>query len=176
MPAAHVPAALRDCAAKGVAYTIISAPASARRDRPVGSGFDSYVNTGNEVDLELAHFVEYLADQPGVKAIAVYVEAIRDGQRFLQAARRCFARGIPVVAVKVGRSAEAARAAASHTGALTGADETYDAVFRDTGVVRVDGIMEMLDVLGLFAGGTVPRGKRVGILTTTGGGGVWMAD
>lgn len=141
-----------------------------------GLGFDYYVNTGNEVDLELADFVDVLADRTDVTAVALYIEAIRDGGRFREAALKCFRRGLPVVAVKVGRSAEAARAAASHTGAMTGADAVYEAVFRDTGVLRADGVMELLDVCGLFARKRIPGGKRVGILTTTGGGGVWMAD
>lgn len=142
----------------------------------LGLIFDYYVNTGNEADLEVADFLDYLADRPEVRTVALYLEGVRDGPRFRKAAEKCFRRGLPVVAVKVGRSAEASRAAASHTGAMTGADEVYDAVFRQSGVVRVDGIMELLDLVGLFAKGQLPGGKRVGILTTTGGGGVWMAD
>ncbi|HBY98233.1 MAG TPA: CoA-binding protein, partial [Chloroflexi bacterium] len=142
----------------------------------LGLVFDYYINTGNEAGLEVADFLEYLADRSEVRAVALYLEQVRDGTRFRRAAERCFRRGIPVIAVKVGRSAEARRAALSHTGALTGAEDVYDAVFRQSGVVRVDGIMELLELLDLVVKNAMPRGRRTGILTSTGGGGAWMTD
>ncbi len=110
---------------------------SGRRGRPVfamqelGVRLSHWAPTGNEADLETADFISYFSEQPEIGAIACYVEGLKDGRSFLLAADRAARRGVPVVAVKVGRHAETgARTAASHTGKLTGADTVVDAAMR----------------------------------------------
>ena len=109
---------------------------SGHQGRPVftlqelGIRLSHWAPTGNEADLETADFISYFAEQPEVGAIACYVEGLKDGRSFLLAADRAARRGVPVVAVKVGRTETGARTAASHTGKLTGADAVVDAAMR----------------------------------------------
>ncbi|OGL65326.1 MAG: hypothetical protein A3I72_16675 [Candidatus Tectomicrobia bacterium RIFCSPLOWO2_02_FULL_70_19] len=141
-----------------------------------GIGFSYMISCGNEMDLEVADYVDFLAGDPRTRAIALYLEGLRDGSKFLRAAGRALAAGKPIVVLKVGR-AEAGRAAAvSHTGALVGEDMAYDAAFRQGGVTRVGGLEALFEVAHMFAVTPLPRGRRVGIVSTTGGGGALMAD
>jgi acyl-CoA synthetase (NDP forming) len=141
-----------------------------------GIGLSRLVSTSNEVDLELADFVDHLADDPATGVIALYVETLRDPQRFRRAALKAAARGKPVVAFKVGRSEAGARAAVSHTGAMAGADRMYDAFFREVGVVRAETFADLLDVPAALATGRPLGGRRVAILTSTGGAGTLVSD
>ncbi len=141
-----------------------------------GIGFSKLISTGNEVDLELADFVEALADDPATRVIALYMETLRNPAAFRRAAARARAAGKPVVAFKVGRSESGARAAASHTGALAGADAMYDALFEEAGVLRAQTFADLLDAPAALAGGRAMRGRRVAILTSTGGAGTLVAD
>ncbi|MPY62751.1 acetate--CoA ligase family protein [Streptomyces spongiae] len=130
---------------------------SGHQGRPVfalqelGIRLSHWAPTGNEADLETADFISYFAEQPEVGAIAAYVEGLKDGRAFLLAADRAARRGVPVVAVKVGRTETGARTAASHTGKLTGADAVVDAAMRQFGVIRVDGLDELQDTAALLA-------------------------
>ncbi|MEV6590322.1 acetate--CoA ligase family protein [Streptomyces acidicola] len=130
---------------------------SGHQGRPVfalqelGIRLSHWAPTGNEADLETADFISYFAEQPEVGAIAAYVEGLKDGRSFLLAADRAARRGVPVVAVKVGRTETGARTAASHTGKLTGADAVVDAAMRQFGVIRVDGLDELQDTAALLA-------------------------
>lgn len=141
-----------------------------------GIGLSKLVSTSNEADLELSDFVEYLAGDDATRVIALYVESIRHPGRFREAVLKARRAGKPVVAFKVGRSEAGALAAASHTGALAGADRMVDALFRQVGVIRARAFSDLLDVPAALAAGRTLRGRRVAILTSTGGAGTLVSD
>lgn len=141
-----------------------------------GVGLSKLISTGNEVDLELADFVEALVDDPATRVIALYIESIRDAAKFRAAAQRAAAAGKPIVAYKVGRSAAGAAAAASHTGAMAGSDQVYDAYFDDLGVIRAETFADLLDIPLTLAKGRRLTGNRVAILTSTGGAATLVSD
>lgn len=155
---------------------------SGHQGRPVftlqelGVRLSHWAPTGNEADLETADFLSYFAEQPEVGAIACYVEGLKDGRAFLLAADRAARRGVPVVAVKVGRTETGARTAASHTGKLTGADAVVDAAMRQYGVIRVDGLDELQDTATLLARARPPRADGVVVYSISGGTGAHFAD
>ncbi|MEU6088962.1 acetate--CoA ligase family protein [Streptomyces sp. NPDC047085] len=155
---------------------------SGHQGRPVfalqelGIRLSHWAPTGNEADLETADFLSWFAEQPEVGAIAAYVEGLKDGRAFLLAADRAARRGVPVVAVKVGRTEAGARTAASHTGKLTGADDVVDAAMRQYGVVRVDGLDELQDTAALLARARAPRAEGVVVYSISGGTGAHVAD
>ncbi|MGA4841264.1 acetate--CoA ligase family protein [Streptomyces sp. G45] len=142
----------------------------------LGVRLSHWAPTGNEADLETADFLSYFAEQPEVGAIAAYVEGLKDGRAFLLAADRAARRGVPVVAVKVGRTEAGARTAASHTGKLTGADAVVDAAMRQFGVVRVDGLDELQDTATLLARARPPRADGIAVYSISGGTGAHFAD
>jgi acyl-CoA synthetase (NDP forming) len=141
-----------------------------------GIGLSKLISTSNEVDLELADFVDHLVDDQATKVIALYVETVRNPEKFRAAALRAARAGKPIVAFKIGRSEAGALAAVSHTGALAGADRMYDALFRQTGVIRAQTFADLLDIPAALATGRVLRDKRVAILTSTGGAGTLVSD
>lgn len=141
-----------------------------------GIGLSKLVSTSNEVDLELADFIDALVDDEATRVIALYVESIRNPAKFRAAAFKAARAGKPIVAFKIGRSEAGAKAAVSHTGALAGADRMYDALFRQTGVIRAQTFGELLDIPAALATGRTLRGKRVAILTSTGGAGTLVSD
>ncbi|WP_172386755.1 acetate--CoA ligase family protein [Streptomyces sp. MNP-20] len=155
---------------------------SGHQGRPVftlqelGIRLSHWAPTGNEADLETADFLSYFAEQPEVGAIAAYVEGLKDGRAFLLAADRAARRGVPVVAVKVGRTETGARTAASHTGKLTGADTVVDAAMRQFGVIRVDGLDELQDTAALLARARPPEADGVAVYSISGGTGAHFAD
>ncbi len=141
-----------------------------------GIGLSALVSTSNEVDLELSDFIAHLADDPATQAIALYIETVRHPQKFRAACRKAAAAGKPVVAFKVGRSEAGARAAVSHTGAMAGADRMYDALFEQTGVIRAQQFSDLLDMPAALVTGRQLHGRRVAILTSTGGAGTLVSD
>jgi len=141
-----------------------------------GIGLSKLVSTSNEVDLELADFIEWLIDDEATRVIALYIETIRDTERFRQAALRAAQAGKPIVAFKIGRSEAGAKAAVSHTGALAGADRMYDALFKQVGIIRAQTFDELLDIPAALATSRRLRGNRVAILTSTGGAGTLVSD
>lgn len=141
-----------------------------------GIGLSKLVSTSNEVDLDMADFVDYLVDDASTSVIALYMESVRNPGKFRVAALRAAAAGKPVVVFKIGRSESGARSAVSHTGALAGSDRMYDALFAQTGVIRVQPFSDLLDVPNVLATGRKLTGKRVAILTSTGGAGTLVAD
>ncbi|MEU3781579.1 acetate--CoA ligase family protein [Streptomyces sp900129855] len=155
---------------------------SGHQGRPVfalqelGIRLSHWAPTGNEADLETADFLSYFAELPEVGAIACYVEGLKDGRSFLLAADRAARRGVPVVAVKVGRTEAGARTAASHTGKLTGADDVVDAAMRQYGVIRVDGLDELQDTAALLARARPPQADGVVVYSISGGTGAHAAD
>jgi acyl-CoA synthetase (NDP forming) len=155
---------------------------SGHQGRPVfamqqlGVRLSHWAPTGNEADLETADFISYFSQRPEVGAIACYVEGLKDGRSFLLAADRAARRGVPVVAVKVGRTETGARTAASHTGKLTGADAVVDAAMRQYGVIRVDGLDELQDTAALLARARAPQADGVAVYSISGGTGAHFAD
>ncbi|MFI6338235.1 acetate--CoA ligase family protein [Streptomyces sp. NPDC050535] len=155
---------------------------SGHQGRPVfamqelGVRLSHWAPTGNEADLETADFISYFSERPEVGAIACYVEGLKDGRSFLLAADRAARRGVPVVAVKVGRTETGARTAASHTGKLTGADTVVDAAMRQYGVIRVDGLDELQDTAALLARARPPQADGVAVYSISGGTGAHFAD
>lgn len=141
-----------------------------------GIGLSKLVSTSNEVDLELADFIDVLADDEATRVIALYVETVRNPAKFRAAALKAARAGKPIVAFKIGRSEAGAQAAVSHTGALAGADRMYDALFRQCGVIRAQTFGDLLDIPAALATGRKLRGKRVAILTSTGGAGTLVSD
>lgn len=141
-----------------------------------GIGLSKLISTSNEVDLDLADFVDALADDPATRVIALYVESIRNPKTFRAAARKAAAAGKPIVAFKIGRSESGAQAAASHTGALAGADAMYDALFDDVGIIRAQTFADLLDIPAALASERTLGGRRVAVLTSTGGAGTLVAD
>ncbi|EHP40905.1 6-carboxyhexanoate-CoA ligase, partial [Cupriavidus basilensis OR16] len=132
-----------------------------------GIGLSKLVSTSNEADLDLADFIDYLADDEATRVIALYVESVRHPDRFRAAALKAARAGKPVVVFKIGRSEAGARAAVSHTGALAGADRMYDALFRQVGVIRAETFADLLDMPAALATGRVLCGNRVAVLTST---------
>ncbi|MBT2483031.1 acetate--CoA ligase family protein [Streptomyces sp. ISL-94] len=155
---------------------------SGHQGRPVytlqelGIRLSHWAPTGNEADLETSDFISYFAEQPEVGAIACYVEGLKDGRSFLLAADRAARKGVPVVAVKVGRTETGARMAASHTGKLTGADTVVDAAMRQFGVIRVDGLDELQDTAALLARARKPQADGVVVYSISGGTGAHFSD
>ncbi|MGW6564492.1 acetate--CoA ligase family protein [Streptomyces sp. NPDC054975] len=155
---------------------------SGHQGRPVhtlqelGIRLSHWAPTGNEADLETADFISYFATRPEVGAIACYVEGLKDGRSFLLAADRAAREGVPVVAVKVGRTETGARMAASHTGKLTGADQVVDAAMRQYGVIRVDGLDQLQDTAALLARARKPVADGVVVYSISGGTGAHFSD
>ncbi len=141
----------------------------------VGLGFSKYVSSGNEADLHLADFLEYFAQDENTRVILAYVEGLRDSKRFFELAREITTKK-PVVILKAGRTTAGTRAVMSHTASLAGSDTIADAAFKQCGVIRVDEVSELVDVALALLGQPLPRGKRVGVLSTAGGAAVMAAD
>lgn len=140
-----------------------------------GIGFSTVASMGDMADVDVGDLLDHLALDDGTRAILMYLEQVTDARKFMSAARAA-ARVKPVIVVKSGRSAAAARAAASHTGALAGQDDVYDAAFRRAGLLRVDDMTELFDAAGVLARIGQVRGDRVAIVTNGGGAGVLGAD
>jgi len=134
-------------------------------------GFSKFVGTGNEADLHTEDFLEYLSTDEETRLIAVYVEGLKEGRRFLRLAKEITLTK-PIVMMKAGGTQGAARAAKSHTGALAGSETVYKGAFKQAGVIRVDNEDELCDVIEALQTQPLPRGNRVGLLTMGGGPGV----
>jgi 4-hydroxybutyryl-CoA synthetase (ADP-forming) len=141
-------------------------------------GFSAVISIGNKVDMNETNLLEMLENDPQTKVIVMYLEDISDGRRFIDVCRRITRESKhrkPILVLKAGRTPEGARAAMSHTGALMGADEVYDAIFRQAGVIRVDGMGELFDYATAFAKQPLP-GEGVVIVTNAGGPGIISTD
>ncbi len=141
----------------------------------VGLGFSTALSVGNEANIDLVDCLDYLAGCPRTKVIGIYIEAIRRGRAFLEAARR-IAPHKPIVAYYAGGSEAGKRAGFSHTGALAGPDRLYDGVFKQSGVIRANSMTELFDFCGVLGSCPLPRGNRLIILTHSGGPGATAAD
>jgi acetyltransferase len=138
-------------------------------------GFSHFVSLGSMVDVGWGALIDYLGDDPRTKSIVIYMESIGDARSFLSAAREV-ALVKPIIVIKAGRTQAAARAAASHTGALTGSDEVLEAAFRRSGVLRVTTIAELFYMAEVLGKQPRPRGPRLTIVSNAGGPGVLATD
>ena len=138
-------------------------------------GFSAFVSIGSMLDVGWGDLIDYLGDDPNTHSIVIYMESIGDARAFLSAAREV-ALNKPIIVIKAGRTEAAAKAAASHTGALTGSDEVLDAAFRRCGVLRVNRIADLFYMAELLGKQPRPEGPRLTILTNAGGPGVLATD
>ncbi len=141
-----------------------------------GIGLSKLIATGNEADIEAADCIEALIEDSATSVIALYLEGLRNPGRFRDVAARAAVAGKPLVVFKVGRSESGARSAVSHTGALAGADRIYDALFRQVGAVRAATFADLLDIPMALAARRTLAGRRVAIVTSTGGAATLVAD
>ena len=141
-----------------------------------GLGISKFVSYGNRADVNEVHLLDYLADDDETRVVGVYIETVSDGRGFMAAAAKCAARK-PVIVIKAGRGASGQRATLSHTGSLAGSDAVYDTALRQCGAIRVESAEEMFDLCRGFVG--IPqgiRGRRVAIVTNSGGPSILAAD
>jgi acyl-CoA synthetase (NDP forming) len=132
-------------------------------------GISLLTSMGNEAVITTADVVEHLISDDDCRVIGLFLESVRDAPRFTALAAAALAAGKPIVALKVGRTEAGQRTALAHTGAVAGDDAVVDAAFRQYGVIRVDSLEELLVTCGLFGSGQVPRGRRMGVVTASGG-------
>ena len=143
-----------------------------------GIGFSRLISVGNEVDLAVGEIADMLVDDPKTRAILLFLETLRDGERLARAARRAHEAGKPVIAYKLGRSDIGQELARSHTGAIAGSDATFDAFCHRHGITRVSTFESLIDVPSLLVDRPKSRsgGHRVAVATTTGGGAAMVVD
>ena len=146
------------------------------RAQAQGIGFSKLVATGNECDLEVSDLVDYLAGDPTTKVIALYLEGLRRPRQFRDAALKARRAGKPIVAFKIGRSDAGVRSAVSHTGALAGSDAVYDGLFKQLGIIRAERYSDLLDIPLALSCGRVLTGRRLAVITSTGGAASVLAD
>ena len=138
-------------------------------------GLSAIVSVGNKADLEEADLLEYLIEDPETGIILLYIEGVNDGERMARFLKRATARK-PVIVIKSGRSKRGAMAAASHTGALAGADEIFDSIMRQCGVIRAESLAEAFNWCKFLSFSPLPDGKNTVIITNGGGIGVMATD
>jgi len=140
-----------------------------------GVGFSKFVSYGNGADLTEVDFLDYLREDEETRVVTLYIETVSDGRRFMEAAHR-LAVVKPLIVIKSGRSDSGSRATLSHTGSMAGADAVFDAALRQCGAIRVEGIEEMFDFCRGFVRLPPVRGRRLAIVTNSGGPGVLASD
>ncbi|UCE44509.1 MAG: bifunctional acetate--CoA ligase family protein/GNAT family N-acetyltransferase [Candidatus Bathyarchaeota archaeon] len=138
-------------------------------------GFSNFVSLGSMIDVDFGDLIDYFGTDPKTRSILMYIEGLTDAREFISAARR-FARTKPIIVVKAGKFGESAKAAASHTGSLTGEDMVYDAAFKRAGVVRVDEIADLFNSAEVLGMQPLPQGPCLAIVSNAGGPGVMAAD
>jgi acetyltransferase len=138
-------------------------------------GFSAFVSTGSMLDVGWGDLIDYFGDDPNTQSILIYMESVGDARSFLSAAREV-AMSKPIIVIKAGRSEAASKAATSHTGALTGSDEVFDAALRRCGVLRVQSISDIFYMAEVLSKQPRPRGPRLMIVTNAGGPAVLATD
>jgi acyl-CoA synthetase (NDP forming) len=133
-----------------------------------GYGFNAFLSVGNQADLSMADYLDYLGDDPGTSVIVLYVEGLKDGARFFDTARQVI-RKKPLIVYKAGRTAQGSRATLSHTASIAGADEVFEAVCRQIGIIRTYDVIHAFDLAEALAKQPLPRGNRVAIVSAGGG-------
>jgi len=142
----------------------------------LGIGFSYWVSSGNEASLESADYMHYLVQDPKTSVILNYSEGFRDQDKFIRTAEAARQAGKPIVALRVGRTPVGRKAAQAHTGAVSGPEKEVEALFQRLGIIRVEDGDELLEIGNVLAQGRFPKGKNVGILSTSGGAGGLIAD
>jgi acetyltransferase len=138
-------------------------------------GFSNFVSLGSMIDVDFGDLIDYFGTDPKTRSILMYIEGITDARKFMSAGRH-FARTKPIIVVKAGKFSESAKAAASHTGSLTGEDMIYDKAFKRAGMVRVDEIADLFNCAAVLGMQPIPRGPNIAIITNAGGPGVMATD
>jgi acetyltransferase len=138
-------------------------------------GFSNFVSIGSMIDVDFGDLIDYFGTDPQTKSILMYVEGITEARKFMSAARH-FARTKPIIVVKSGKFSESAKAAASHTGSLSGEDAVYDAAFKRAGIVRVEEIEDLFNAAEVLGTQPLPRGRNLAVITNAGGPGVMATD
>jgi acetyltransferase len=138
-------------------------------------GFSNFVSVGSMIDVDFGDLIDYFGTDPKTRSILMYIEGITDAREFMSATRH-FARTKPIIVVKAGRFSESAKAAASHTGSLTGEDMIYDAAFKRAGIVRVEEISDLFNCAEVLGMQPLPRGPNLAIVTNAGGPGIMATD
>ncbi|GFM33769.1 acetate--CoA ligase alpha subunit [Desulfovibrio subterraneus] len=138
-------------------------------------GFSKFISIGNKAILDESDILAYLAEDPDTRVIIGYVEGVECGQRFLQVAQNV-TREKPVIMIKSGKTGAGAKAASSHTGAMAGADQAYEAAFVQTGIMRVSALRDLFNLAQAFSSLSLPAGPNVGVVTNSGGPGIMAAD
>jgi acetate---CoA ligase (ADP-forming) len=146
------------------------------RAKALGVALSYVVSAGNESDLGAGEFFEYMVQDSSTDVILLFIEGIRDVDKFLAAARRAAEIGKPVIVTKVGRSGAGERAAASHTASMAGWSAAYDAVFAKYGFIVSNDLDEAVTIAAVLTTNPMPKGDRVAVLTVSGGAGIWGAD
>ena len=146
------------------------------RARALGIALSYVVSAGNESDLGAGEFLDYMVQDASTDVILLFIEGIRDVEKFLAAARRAAEAGKPVIVTKVGRSGAGERAAASHTASMAGWSAAYDAVFAKYGFIVSNDLDEAVTIAAVLTSNPMPTGDRVAVLTVSGGAGIWGAD
>jgi acyl-CoA synthetase (NDP forming) len=141
----------------------------------LGMNLSSAVSAGNQADIDIADCIAYFGEDPTTRSVAVYIEGIADGPKFIEKVKKTTAKK-PVVALYVGGTEAGSRAGRSHTGAIATPDAIIDGVFAQSGVIRVDTVQSLYDTAHAFATQTLPKGNRVAVITNSGGPGTSMAD
>jgi acetyltransferase len=138
-------------------------------------GFSNFVSVGSMIDVDFGDLIDYFGNDPKTKSILMYIEGINNAREFMSAARH-FAITKPIILVKTGKFRESAKAAASHTGSLTGEDVVYDAAFKRAGIVRVEEIVDLFNCAEVLGMQPLPRGPNLAIVTNAGGPGIMATD
>ncbi len=138
-------------------------------------GFSAFLSVGSMLDVDFGDLIDFLGEDPHTRSIIVYMESVGNARSFMRAARG-FARSKPIVVIKPGKYAESAKAALSHTGAMAGSYEAYEAAFRRAGIVRVDEILDLFNCASVLDSRYLPAGPRIALITNAGGPGVIAAD
>src|SRR6266700_1136265 len=146
------------------------------RAKALGIALSYVISAGNESDLGAGEFFDYMVQDASTDVILLFIEGIRDVDRFLVAARRAAELGKPVIVTKVGRSGAGERAAASHTASMAGWSAAYDAVFAKYGFIVSNDLDEAVTIAAILTTNPLPKGDRVAVLTVSGGAGIWGAD
>ena len=138
-------------------------------------GFSNFVSIGSMIDVDFGDLIDYFGTDQKTRSILMYIEGLTDARKFMSATRH-FARTKPIIVVKTGKYTESAKAAASHTGSLTGEDIIYDAAFKRAGIVRVDEIEDLFNCAEVLGTQPLPKGPNLAIITNAGGPGVMATD
>ncbi len=138
-------------------------------------GFTKFISLGNEADLNATDFLEALLEDEETRVIGLYIEGVKEGERFIKVAKKVTGKK-PIIALKAGTTDAGIRAVSSHTGSLAGSDTAFSAAFRKAGIIRVNTLEELFNLVLVFGSQPIPKGKGVLIVTNGGGPGILAAD